>query len=365
MDKLKDVLLGLKDKLLGLKDTLMEDKKKLLMAVVIVVFCVLFFRACNASLAERKQSQQSVDNISTGEDYGTYTDDGYYQESAGYDDEVDNEYAGLYNQELLDMQPRLIQRYGALPDGYIWSEGGEVLSLGNTDLSAEESMYAFLNGIRTLDFSSAQLYSRNSSVVSRYNSFYESSEARYASYSDNFYRNMYTLVLMSLQTHKVINTATFAENKQVFTVEIEMLDLSDKDFWLEDKNDIFETLYLYENGEDDSTKSEQYVYEYILKHYEDPNAKRRTVTVNLTLEKDPTLGTGWLVTIDKDIDNYCYYTDGTYINKFIISQYRDEGRDAIREREQAEKETARQKALEEQQKASEEKESADASKGVN
>lgn len=66
-----------------------------------------------------------------------------------------------------------------------------------------------------------------------------------------------TLVLMSLQVHGVTNIATFADNKQVFTVELEIIDLSDKDFWLDDKEEIFDNMYIYDQEEEDDSKQSQ------------------------------------------------------------------------------------------------------------
>lgn len=309
-------LSGIKDKVLDFIDILKSDKKKLAIVVIILIFCIVMIRGCAATVGNKDSGFQPNVTI-----------------DANTEDEEVEVVDSLYNQDLVNKQPDLIKKYGSLPEGYMWDYDGTVIALGNKELSAEETMYTYLNGIRTLDFSSAQRYSKESSVISRYNNFYSVQESRDASYEDNFYRNMYTMVLMSIQTHKVTNIATFANNKQVFTVELEVIDLSDKDFWKEDAEEIYRNLYIYEQDEDDDSKSEQYIYEYILSHYNSGDAKKKVITVNLTLEKDATLDTGWIVTIDKDIDNYCYYTDGVSVNKYIMNQYRDIGRESIREEE--------------------------------
>lgn len=322
-----------KDKLVDFLNSLKEDKKKLAVVVVVVLFALMFFKGCANTVKERQAVRNSLANaeITTGMD--DTTDE--------TEETVAEEVSPLYNQDLINKQPDLIQKYGALQEGFIWDYDGTVLSLGDKELTAEESMYAFLNGIRTLDFNSAQRYSKGSYVVSRYNDFFNSSDSRSDSYEENFYRNMYTLVLMSLQVHGVTNIATFADNKQVFTVELEIIDLSDKDFWLDDKEEIFDTMYIYDQEEEDDSKQSQYIYEYILNYYKSPDVKKRTVTANITVEKDATLDTGWLVTIDKDVDNYCYYTDGVSINKYIMYQYRENGLEQRKEQERARKEAER------------------------
>ena len=310
---------GLKDKALDFIESLKADKKKLVVVILIVLFCFIFIKGCVDKVSDGNDGFEMNLDAASGAGYSTEGEEG-----------TNEPQGNLYNQTLIDKQQDLISKYGSLPEGYIWDYDGSVLALGDKSLSAEETMYTFLNGIRTLDFSSAQKYSRNSYVVDRYNDFYSVSESRDDSYEENFYRNMYTLVLMSIQTHKVTNIATFADNKQVFTVELEVIDLSDKDFWKEDSKEIYNNLYVYEQDEDDDSKSEQYLYDYILNHYKSGDAKKKVITVNLTLEKDATLDTGWLVTIDKDIDNYCYYTDGVSVNKYIMYQYREIGREEIR-----------------------------------
>lgn len=322
-----DKLGGIKDKLLGFIDMLKEDKKKLLIVVVIVVFLVVIIMgAVGSGGGGGGGNSGTIDPSAI-----VLPNQGTSTVGSGDAAAENSGDAELYNQQLVDKQSELIVRYGSLPDGYLWDYDGSLISLGNKNLTAEETMYAFLNGIRTLDFSTAQLYSRASSVVTRYDEFYTVSGSADDRYEENFFRNMYTEVLMSIQTHEVTNVATFADNKQVFTVELEILDLSDKDFWLKDRDEIFNNLYVYEQDEEDDSKSEQYVFDYILNHYKSDEAKKRVVTVNITLEKDATLDTGWLVTIDKDIDNYCYYTDGVSVNRYIVYEYRNVGRAEIRE----------------------------------
>ena len=134
---------------------------------------------------------------------------------------------------LMQMQPDLIKSYGKLPDGYIWNLDGTLLSLGDKSMSAEEVVYAYLNGLKSLDFSSVQKFSRDSVVVNTYENYFTELN-KSTDYNDSFIRNIYRESLLSMQIDGIVNTSVFAENKQVFTVKVNMLDLTKKDFWLND-----------------------------------------------------------------------------------------------------------------------------------
>lgn len=224
---------------------------------------------------------------------------------------------------LMKQQPELIARYGSLPDGYLWNLDGTLLSQGDKSMSAEEVLYAYLNGLKSLDFSMAQKYSRNSRVVSTYTGYFDSKNTT-TDYSDSFYRNIYKHALLSMQIVRIEDNSVFADNKQVFTVRVQMLDLTDKTFWEKDKYEIYSALKIYNN--EDSTKADIFLYDYILAYYKSGEASTREVTFDITLEKYADLDTGWLVSIDTDIDNACKYTDGTPVIRHIKAMYLDEGK---------------------------------------
>jgi hypothetical protein len=188
-------------------------------------------------------------------------------------------------------------------------------------MTAEEVVYAYLQALSKLDIDAASKYSRKASTVSQYSKYYDSTS--YTSYSDQFNRNMYAAVLKSIQIDKVESTSTFSANKQVFTVSATIIDLTNKDFWLNDRQEVFETLYTYGVDESDSTKADQYLYEYILSYFDSDVAITRTVTFDLTLEKLTDFNTGWLVTGDGDLNNACIYKDGTTVLTYIKEQYYD------------------------------------------
>ena len=225
---------------------------------------------------------------------------------------------------LMRQQPELISRYGNLPDGYLWDLDGTLLSQGDKSMSAEEVLYAYINGLKSLDFSMAQKYSRNSRVVDTYSGYFDSMDTN-TDYSDAFYRNIYKQALLSIQVLGIESNSIFADNKQVFTVRVQMLDLTNKTFWEDDKYYIYKSLQVYNN--EDSTKADIFLYDYILNYYKGGDAATREVTFDITLEKYIDLDTGWLVSIDTDIDNACKYSDGTPVIRHIKEMYNNEGRD--------------------------------------
>lgn len=225
---------------------------------------------------------------------------------------------------LMRMQSDLELSYGVAPKGYVWNLDGTLLSLGDKSMSAEEVVYAYLNGLKSLDFSSVQKFSRDSIVAKTYSGYF-SDLNKSTDYNDSFIRNIYRECLLSLQVQGIENTSVFAENKQVFTVKVSMLDLSQKDFWLKDKEEIYKNLKIYNSDQSDSTKADMYLYDYINRYYVSEDAARREVTFDLTLQKYPDLDTGWLVSIDTDIDSACRYADGKLVVNYISEQFSKEG----------------------------------------
>lgn len=225
---------------------------------------------------------------------------------------------------LMRMQSDLELSYGVAPKGYVWNLDGTLLSLGDKTMSAEEVVYAYINGLKSLDFSSVQKFSRDSIVAKTYSGYF-SDLNKSTDYNDSFIRNIYRECLLSLQVQGIENTSVFAENKQVFTVKVSMLDLTQKDFWLKDKEEIYKNLKVYNSDQSDSTKADMYLYDYINRYYVSDDAARRDVTFDLTLQKYPDLDTGWLVSIDTDIDSACRYADGKLVVNYISEQFSKEG----------------------------------------
>ena len=225
---------------------------------------------------------------------------------------------------LMKAQQRLIERYGRLPDGYLWDSDGTLLSQGDKSMSAEDVVYAYLNGIKTLDLSSAQRFSRKSRVVNTYEGYFDSRNIS-ADYKDSFTRNVYRQCLLSMQINGIETSTVFAENKQVFTINATIIDLTEKEFWLKDKAEIYKALQIYRREQGDSTTADSYLYDYILAHYKSDNVSWRDVSFDLTVQRFPDLDTGWLVSIDSDIDMYCKNQDGATVVSYIKDKFNDEG----------------------------------------
>lgn len=291
--------------------------KKVLLIIAVVVVLVLFIGRAVFSTMQAQQDQQDAD---------AYTKQLLEEAKAG-DSEVTDSL-------LLQMQDDLIKTYGQVPDGYIWDIDGTLLSLGDPDMTAEEVVYAYLNGLRTLDISSAQRYSRDSMVISTYESYFNETN-RNTDYTDQFLRNMYREALLSMEIEGIENASVFAENMQVFTVRVKMLDLTLKDFWFDDKMEIYRNLRVYDSDQNDSTRAEMYLYDYISNYYSSDDAAMRETTFDLTVQRYPDLNTGWLVSIDTDIDSACRYADGTLVVSYINEMYRDEGLDLLEEEDKA------------------------------
>lgn len=319
MKKIKEILERLKE----IAKDITGDKKKLVITVVILFVLVIIFRGCAGSVSEKKQREQALKDA---------------QEQQATEDTSANAVDTSADSILLQQQPDLAKAYGSVPEGYIWDTDGTLLSLGDSSMSAEDVVYAYLNGIRTLDFSMAQKYSRNSVVVSNYGEYFDASSAN-SDYFDSFMRNMYKQALLSIEVQDITDNSVFAENKQVFTVKLKMLDLTSKDFWEKDKEAIYDTLYVYSSDESDSTKGEMYLYDYVLNYYQSDVAKTRTVSVNLTVEKYPDINTGWLVSVDSDINKACNYTDGTLMVNYINKMYASEGIQYIQDKRKSDSES--------------------------
>lgn len=229
---------------------------------------------------------------------------------------------------LMQMQPELVKTYGKVPEGFIWESDGTLLSLGDKDMSAEEVVYAYFRGLSSLDISTVERYSRNSKVVEEYSNYFDDKNKN-TDYMDQFRRNMYKQCLLSLQIEGIGSNAVFAANKQVFTVKGKILDLTNKDFWKKDEDEIYKNMYLYNSDESDSAKEDIYLYNYILDYYKSDDAVLRDITFDITVQRYPDLDSGWLVSIDSDVDDACQYKEGKLVVSYIKEMYRNVGREKV------------------------------------
>lgn len=244
-------------------------------------------------------------------------------------EELNGSDVGDSDNELLNAQKDLIAEYGVLPKGFIWDYDGTLLSLGDKEMTAEEVVYAYFRGLSTLDISTVERYTRGSKVVETYSSYFDSKDKN-TDYTDQFLRNIYRECLLSIQI-KGISSASIFANKQSFTVDALMLDLTDKNFWKSDESEIYNNLFLYDQDESDNAKSDMYLYDYILNYYKSDKSKLRKVTFDVTVQRYPDLDSGYLVSIDTDVDNACQYREGKLVVSYIKEQYNDVGRERVQE----------------------------------
>lgn len=287
-----------------------KEHKKISIAVCVMLVLIIFIRG-GISARNEKLKQEEADAL---------TQQLLEEANQGVTDEEDS--------LLMQMQPELIESFGKVPDGFIWESDGTLLSLGDKSMSAEEVVYSYFRGLASLDISTVERYSRDSKVVESYSTYFDSKNKN-TDYMDQFLRNMYKECLLSLQIEGIDSNAVFAANKQVFTVKAKVLDLTNKDFWKKDEMEIYKNLYLYDQDESDTTKSDMYLYSYILDYYESGEALLRDVTFDITVEKYPDLDSGWLVSIDNDVDDACSYKDGKLVVSYIKELYRNVGRDEV------------------------------------
>lgn len=229
---------------------------------------------------------------------------------------------GGTDKALITAQDSLRKKFGTPPEGFIWDYDGSPLSLGDKNLEAEEVLFRYLQAISMLNFDSAQFYSRDAKVVETYAGFFDKNNPN-LSYEDDFIRNMYKEGILSLEVQGVEDTAVFADDKMVFTVKASVLDLTDKDFWVKDRDKLFKDMYQYDEAESDTAKYEMYLYNYIINHYKSANSKKRVVIFDVAVERYPDLDSGWLVSIDSELDTILQYTDGTLVVDQINDQFRN------------------------------------------
>lgn len=293
------------DILSNIWDWVKSHKKSTFAIIGVILFIILMVSANNhAKQKKLKEQQASTEQVSTEESNNSKS---YTEGKDAY---------------LMSMQPELRKSFGTPPEGFIWDLNGKGISLGDKSKSSEDVLYTYIRALSTLDLATAQKYSRDAKVVETYNDYFSKANANQADYQEQFMRNMYKQALTSMEITGVESSSKFASNKSVYTVTISMLDLTAKDFWEKDKDILFKKLSGYESKENDSTKLEIFLYDYILNYYKTPTAVKRTVSMDITLERYPDIDSGWLVSIDKDIDDAAKYNNGTLVTNYITEQFR-------------------------------------------
>ena len=229
-----------------------------------------------------------------------------------------------------ELQKDLVSEYGQPPEGFEWDMQGHLIALSDESSTPEDVMYYFVRSLSILDFSTAQRYSRDSDVVNSYIDYYSEISDSITDYYSNFLRKQYKTSLTSLEVISVADTAVFADGEMLITVNVRVLDLTDKDFWINDRNDLFDKMRVYTETETDDVKAQQYLYNYILSKYQDGTIGKKDYTIELKLEKNSDVSTGsngWLVTGDAELSAILQYENGVDTAEYIYKQFEEWLRD--------------------------------------
>lgn len=220
------------------------------------------------------------------------------------------------------IQQQLAQQFGDAPEGFEWGYTGELVPLGNDDeATCEDVVYMYIRALSILDFSTAERYSIDSAVIKDYQNYYGIVSNSITNYYDNFLRKQFKASLTSLEVESIKDTAVFSDGTEYVTLVVNALDLQDKDFWRGIEKDLWEQLRVYKETEEDDTKMEQYVYNYILDCYEDGSIEKREYTIELVVSKGN--GSGWLVSGDKELDAILTYENGIDVANYIIDAFEE------------------------------------------
>ena len=219
------------------------------------------------------------------------------------------------------MQQSLVEQYGEPPEGFKWDILGNLVAVSSDDMSAEDVIHTYIRSISILDFATAQRYASSSKIYDTYNNYYDEITNVVTDYYNQFLRKQYTFAIQSIENLGIESTATMADGTQVMSVKLNVLDLTDKDFWRDDMQEIYKQMRVFGESEEDDTKRDQYLYDYIYSKYEDGTISKREVVCDFKVGKQK--NGGWLITDDSELNAYLKYDQGNDIAQYIISSYND------------------------------------------
>lgn len=276
------------DKLKSFINWLKQDKKKML-AFIGVLVVILFL--VGTTLSKGKPSK---------------------------DDDKDKKQKEVSTQQSYNTdEARLNKKCGKAPSGFRWGEGCVTIATGQMGLSDEDVLYTYLRSLSLLDIETAEKYSYKTEVINSYSKMY-SAETEY-SFTNEFKRSMYTETLQSMVIQGIAKRAPFADKRRVITMNIQLIDTSDKDFWVKDKKKIFDNLNKYKISENDTSKAKEYLFKYVREYYGSDKSVKKTVEVPITVEQ--TTDGNWLVVNDSSLDAICKFQDGDTIVAYILEQF--------------------------------------------
>lgn len=219
------------------------------------------------------------------------------------------------------LQASLVEQFGEPPEGFKWDIMGELVALSSDDMSAEDVIHTFIRSVSIMDFATAQRYASSSKVYDTYNNYYDEITNVVTDYYKQFLRKQYTFAIKSIENLGIESTATMANGTQIVSVKLNILDLTDKDFWRDDMQEIYRQMRVFGESEDDDTKRDQYLYDYIYSKYEDGTIGKREVVCDFKIGKQK--NGGWLIVDDSELNSYLAYDKGNDVAQYIITSYND------------------------------------------
>ena len=286
------------------------SKKALIIGgiVVVLVFIIMFAK----SSADKKKQEEEIK-----------------KQQQAFEEQVNRDLANINDPDVnfdydfeAEMQKDLVKQYGEPPAGFKWSITGELISLSDDESLPEDVLYYFLRSLSVLDMSTAERYSSNSQVVQDYASNYSDLTASINDYYRNFIRKQYKASLLSLEVLSTGSKSTMANGEMYIAVNIRSLDLTDKDFWQKDREELFKQMRIYQQTETDNVKMMNYLYDYIASKYEDGSVGKKDTTIELVLAKNNnTKSNGWLVVNDGELKAVLSYENGVDVAQYIENEY--------------------------------------------
>ena len=292
-------------------------KKHFIILGIIIVLIFIFVKVSEKSEEEAHQKQLEASNNSSGTDsYGDDMGSSFDDEDDNSDVTLDPDKLALYDKE----QQALIKVFGFPPEGYVWDEDRNLVAISYDEMTVEDVVYGFLRNISMLDFSTACRYASNSVTIDSYKNYYEDNIGD-VSTTTAFLRKLYKLTLTNIEILEISDTAIFKDGTEFVTVRIRGLDLTSKDFWVDDRDEIFSTLYRYTSGEKDTDKMLNYLYDYIYNKYKSDEAPKKEYEIELVLTKG--LNKGWLIFDDTALYNVVSNVEGNNLYQYILDDFED------------------------------------------
>lgn len=280
-----------------------EFKTKTVILVVIILGILLAYQTASQHMQKKAEQEQAEKEAAERKAAIEAANN-----QSGYEVDIDS-----------IIQETLSKDYGIAPEGFKWDFDGTLVSIGeDTGSTAEEITFMYLRSLSILDFATVQYYSQDSKVVQRYTDYYNSDYGLTDYYSD-FLRKEYKYALTTMTIDRIGDIAVFADGTEYVTVYVNILDLTNKDFWRVDEQEIYNQLERFKVNDTDETKMHQYLYNYVYESYLNDKVGLRSVEIELVLSKDA--NGGWYISNDRELDSALSYANGVDVVKYIQDCY--------------------------------------------